>query len=236
MDAIKLKEEQSKIHEEITQLHKKGTFDKGAITDGVTDIEGYIQSKPRIAWILKEAWDKGKASWSITEDVIADLNKDNISGTPSFKRVAYTTWGIQTDSNWEDMPWIYNDEEVANAIKKVAWLNISKVAGDSVSSSKGLEEASKIWKEILKKQLKLYNPQVIILGNTYHFVKELLQIERENDNPDINVNSAWVYKTPDDKIVIWAYHPSIRTKKDKDYIDDIIEAIKRAREKFEINF
>ena len=135
MDAKKLQEEQRKIHEEINQLHKEGNFDKIPITDGVTDIEGYLQSKPRIAWILKEAWDKGsEKGWSITDDVIAELNKDTISGTPSFKRVAYTTFGIQTESKWDDMPWIYNDENIANAIKKVAWLNVSKVAGDSVSS------------------------------------------------------------------------------------------------------
>lgn len=235
MEAKKLKEEQEKINDKIIKIYqqRKENFDKGSITDGVTDIDGYLQSKPRIAWILKEAWDKGKASWSITEDVIADLNKDNISGTPSFKRVAYTTFGIQTESKWDDMPWIYNDENVANAIKKVAWLNVSKVAGESVSYSKELEKASKIWEEILDEQIKLYDPQVIILGNTYNWVKDILKINKE---PEIKENSAWAYKTQDDKIVIWAYHPAIRRMKDQDYIDDIIEAIKKAQIGFGINF
>lgn len=235
MDAKKLKEEQEKINDKIIKIYqqRKENFDKGAITDGVTDIEGYLQSKPRIAWILKEAWDKGKASWSITEEVIADLNKDNISGTPSFKRVAYTTFGVQTGSKWDDMPWIYNDENVANAIKKVAWLNVSKVAGESVSSSKELEKASKIWEEILDEQIKLYEPQVIILGNTYNWVKDILKINKE---PEIKENSAWAYMTQDNKIVIWAYHPAIRRMKDQDYIDDIIEAIKKAQIDFGINF
>lgn len=110
--------------------------------------------------------------------------------------------------------------------KKIAWLNISKIAGNSVSPDSRITEAYNKWEDILIRQLKLYDPEIIILGNTYKWVSSLLEIE---DITPIKVNSAWAYLRPDGEIVIWAYHPNCR-KKDETYIDDILTAIDKAKE------
>ncbi len=124
------------------------------------------------------------------------------------------------------MPWINQDDNVSDCIKKIAWLNISKIAGDTVSPDSRIIEAYNKWKDILCRQLRIYDPEIIILGNTYKWVSSLLEI---GDIIPIKVNSAWAYVRPDGKIVIRAYHPSCR-KRDETYIDDILTAIDKAKE------
>ena len=220
---------QNNIKDEIIRRSqsKEYSFDKGYILDGVTNLEAYL-SGPRIAWILKEAWDKEWGDWDLCYEVLSEQNKDNISDNPSFKRVAYTSYGIFKGLKWDDMPWINLDDNVSDCIKKIAWLNISNIAGDSVSPDSRITEAYNNWKDILSRQLRIYDPEIIILGNTYKWVSSLLEI---GDIIPIKVNSAWAYVRPDGKIVIWAYHPSCR-KKDETYIDDILTAIDKAKESF----
>lgn len=230
MDAKKLKEEQDKINDKIIKIYeeRKENFDNGYILDGIADIEGYADSNPRIAWILKEAWDEPNGGeWDLSKEIINTLTKDKVSKTPSFKRVAYVARGIETDTKWDELPWITEDESVVNALKKVAWLNISKIAGKSVSPNERITSAFETWEDILKEQLEKFDPQIIILGNTYQWVRDLLQINRE---PEIKENSAWAYIRPDNKIIVWAFHPS-KIMKDQEYIDDILNVIKEAKKK-----
>ncbi len=78
---------QNSIKDEIIRRSqsKEYSFDKGYILDGVTNLEAYL-SGPRIAWILKEAWDKewGGGDWDLCHEVLSEQNKDNISDNPSF--------------------------------------------------------------------------------------------------------------------------------------------------------
>lgn len=223
---------QEEIKRKIRERSKDPKFDACYILDGIADIEGYINSKPRIAWILKEAWGDDGIGWDLSSQVIATQNKTSISKTPSFKRVAYASRGIHTDANWDDLPWITEDENVVNAIKKIAWINISKIAGQSTSPDKRIEEAFDNWKDIIKEQLDLYNPQVYILGNTFKWVANFFEID--NIEP-IKLDSSWAYVRKDGKIIIWAFHPS-KIMKDERYVDDIVNVIRKVREKYKLNF
>lgn len=235
MNVEEIRKAQDEINNEIIERSKNPKYDKGYILDGIANIDGYVNSSPRIAWILKEAWDKGEGEWDLISQVISSKTKDTISATPSFKRVAYTSWGLHTDSNWDDIPWINQDENVADAIKKVAWLNISKIAGDSKSPDYRISAAYEDWNDILSKQLKAFDPQIIILGNTHKWVEKMLKIERFPGEADLKENSAWAYKNPDNKLIIWAFHPS-KIMKDQEYVDDIVNIIRKAREKFNLTF
>lgn len=232
MTAEEVKKAQEEINQEVINRSRNAKYDKGYILDGIADIEGYINSSPRIAWILKEAWDKGPGDWNLISEVILTTTKDTISATPSFKRVAYTSWGLQTDSNWDDIPWITQDENVSNAIKKIAWLNISKIAGDTTSPDSRITAAFEVWNDILNKQLDVFDPQVIILGNTFKWVEKFLGIE--NIAP-IKNESAWAYVRRDGKVIIWTFHPS-KIMKDQEYIDDIVTVLRKAREVYNLEF
>lgn len=235
MTVEEIRKAQDEINQEIIKRSKNPKYDNGYILDGIADIEGYANSSPRIAWILKEAWDKGDGDWNLISEVIISTTKETISATPSFKRVAYTSWGLHTDSNWDDIPWINQDENVSNAIKKIAWLNISKIAGDTKSADSRISAAYEDWNDILTKQLKIYDPQIIILGNTHKWVEKMLEIERPKGEADLKENSAWAYLNPNNKLIIWAFHPS-KIMRDQEYIDDIVNIIRKAREKFNLTF
>ena len=237
MNVEEIRNAQEEINQEIIERSKNPNynFDGCYILDGIADIEGYVNSKPRIAWILKEAWGDDGAGWDLSSQVIAKQTPTIISSTPSFKRVAYVSRGIHTDTVWDDLPWITQDENVSNAIKKIAWLNISKIAGDSKSPDSRISTAYEEWNDILKKQLKAYDPQIIILGNTHKWVEKMLEIERPKGEADLKENSAWAYLNPDNKLIIWAFHPA-KIMKDQEYIDDIVNIIRKAREKFNLDF
>ena len=234
MTAESLKKKQEEINQEIIERSKNPNynFDKGYIIDGVADIEAYIETKPRIAWILKEAWGDNGTGWDLSSDVIAEQNSSTISSIPSFKRVAYVSGGIHTDREWDDLPWINQDEDLASSIKKVAWLNISKIAGDTSSPDSRIATAFEVWNDILKKQLDNFDPQVIILGNTFKWVEKFLGIE--NIAP-IKNDSAWAYVRRDNKVIIWAFHPS-KIMKDQEYIDDIVNVLRKVRNVFDLEF
>ena len=228
-DLIKGQEE---IKCKIRERSKDPKFDACYILDGIADIEGYINSKPRIAWILKEAWGDDGAGWDLSSQVIATQDKISISKTPSFKRVAYASRGIHTDTNWDNLPWITEDDNVVNAIKKIAWINISKIAGESKSPDKRIEEAFDNWKDIIKEQLDLYDPQVYILGNTFKWVDKFFEIDKIEP---IKLDSSWAYVRRDGKVIIWAFHPS-KIMTDQQYIDDIVNVLRKAREIYNIEF
>ena len=237
MNAEEIRKAQEEINLEIIERSKSPdyNFDGCYILDGIADIEWYVNSKPRIAWILKEAWGNDEEGWNLSSQVIAKQNSSTISSTPSFKRVAYVSRGIHTDTEWDDLPWISEDEEVASSIKKIAWLNISKIAGNTTSPDSRIASAFEVWNDVLKKQLNAFDPQIIILGNTYQWVEKLLEIERPKGEADLKENSAWAYLNPHNKLIIWAFHPS-KIMKDQKYIDDIINVIRKAREVFNLEF
>lgn len=234
MNVDEIRKAQEEINQEIIERSKNSNynFDGCYILDGIADIEGYVNSKPRIAWILKEAWGDDEDGWNLSSQVIAKQTPTTISSTPSFKRVAYVSRGIHTDTVWDDLPWINQDEDVASSIKKVAWLNISKIAGDTTSPDSRISSAFDVWNDILKKQLDNFNPQVIILGNTFKWVERFLGIE--NIAP-IKNESAWAYVKRDNKVIIWAFHPS-KIMKDQEYIDDIVNVLRKVRDVYDLEF
>lgn len=234
MTPIELEYGQEAINNEIKKIYHQGKFENGYILDGVADTEGYLNSYPKIAWILKEAWDEEKGGeWDLVKEVIVRQNRATISKTPSLRKAAYTSSAIHSDSLWDDIPWITEDDSIANALKKTAWINISKIAGKSKSDSYNLSKAFPHWKGIIQKQLDLYSPDIIILGNTYHFVKEILHID--NVEPNYKEGSAWGYNDSNRRLIIWAYHPAARIK-DSDYVDDIVDLIRKYSDNFNPSF
>lgn len=234
MTIEEIKKAQEEINLEIIERSKNPNynFDKGYIVDGVADIEAYIETKPRIAWILKEAWDKEIGDWYMS-DLIREKYIKNISTCSTFKNVAYVSYGIQNNLLWDDIPWIYKEQEVVDALKSIAWLNISKIAGDTTSPDARITSAYEVWNDILKKQLNIFDPQIIILGNTLKWVQNLFSIE----NLDyIKYNSAHAYVLPDKKIIIDAYHPSSTQDTNEKYTDNIVNVIRLAKEKYNIEF
>lgn len=199
------------------------------ITDGVHSIDGYLNSPTKIMWILKEPVDdviNGKPAgggWSITDHCFGV--KDNVWSQPTWQPIIYITYGYLHGLMWKDMNWIRDDKDMANVLENIAYLNVSKMPGYSKSDWKKINEGYSIWKTILEKQIKLYEPQVIIFGGTFSHFKNDYEA-RGLKSIDTVQGVIDVYKI-DDKILIDAYHP-LQTQFDRGtYVDSIILMLKK---------
>ena len=104
-----LQDFQNQMHEEIKERAQALGFDLSEtepIYDGVCDLEGYSKSKPKIMFILKEAWDeigeggpKG-GGWEIYEPW---ESMDRMNDT--WKILMYIVYGVRTGEDYNSMPW-----------------------------------------------------------------------------------------------------------------------------------
>lgn len=231
-DPEQLKNAQEGIKNDICKLaeeRKLSTAEIEPIYDGIFDAKEYLlPTSPRIMWILKEPYDdfdeKGNpkgGGWKLFSD---DDFVNTVWKNKTFQVVTYITYGILNHKKWDDMPWIRDKKEMMNVLKRIAYINISKMPGDKRLKC-NLSEAYQTWKEIILKQIKVYNPQILIFGNTFHLVKDDLigeDVEPEIKEEVQNGVYLHVYEIENKKIFD-AYHPNQSRIKRQKYVDSIIE-------------
>ncbi len=203
------------------------------IYDGVSDAEGYLASKPRIMWILKEPYDdkspegipKG-GGWSLTEH----LGKNDVwKDLDMWKLMIQINYSIHNNLKWEELDYIENNQAMADELKKTAYINLSKMPNRTSSSASYLWQFYGQWKNILFEQIDLYKPEIIIFGHTFSFFME-----------DMNISGEPIYQTTvgqwttkaykkDGILLIDAYHPSRKGGEDAGtYVSSVIETTRKA--------
>ena len=225
-----LQDFQNQMHEEIKERAQALGFDLSEtepIYDGVCALEGYSKSKPKIMFILKEAWDeigeggpKG-GGWEIYEPW---ESMDRMNDT--WKILMYIVYGVRTGEDYNSMPWA--NEEMLDMLKTVAYVNLNKMPAYKNSGDMSGKYAQ--WRDILLKQIEGYNPNVIVFGNTFEglFEQEEWAQNAEWIEKASNPGVTAVYKTKNGKILIDAYHPKQRKRgltRDK-YIDTIVYGVR----------
>jgi hypothetical protein len=223
--------EQEALRNEIDELAKtKGlwTEDVGPIRDGVADIEAYLQSSPKIMWALKEPYDDFKedgcpygGDYTLMEDLMKRRDTKLPKMPLSVQRVIYTTYGIFTGYEYDDMGWYY-EPETYKYLFQIAYINLSKMPGGKKSGS--MTNKYQIWRDIVLKQIELYNPNVLIFGHTFQYVKEDLGID---DKDIILTEMGWVdiYRK-DNRLYVDAYHPGIPGS-DRKYVNTIVNKVRQ---------
>lgn len=227
MDAKNLKKLQADIAERIwRKADELGLVNETCkpVTDGVTDIDEYLKSSPRIMWVLKEPWDDVDENgitcgggWDMSEV----FEKDDAWKNRTWQPIIYASYGIINRYLWNDMDWIRDDTSMANVLKKIAYINVSKMPGYTHSNNEKIRLAYKNWREILLEQIRIYKPQVIIFGYTFEFFKEdLVGMDAEpiyRDNGIIHVYEKDGMKLLD------VYHPNQRIISREQYVNSIIK-------------
>lgn len=205
---------QEALRNEIDELaDSKGlwTEDVGPIRDGVADIKAYQQSSPKVMWVLKEPYDDFKedgspygGNYTLMEDLKKNRNAHLGTMPLTIQRVIYTTYGIFTDYEYDDMGWYY-EPETYKYLFQIAYINLSKMPGGTKSGS--MTTKYQIWRDIVLKQFDLYKPDVMIFGHTFQDVKDDLGVR---DEDRILTGNGWVdiYRK-DNRLYVDAYHPGI---------------------------
>lgn len=163
---------------------------QGFIEDGIYNISAYQKQKTKILVLLKEAYNSEKdrgSAWNLCE---------SLSRLPSagctFNRPADWIWGINNatggicpDYDWwlgaDKGDYTQCDKNRNTIFNYSAFMNIKKYGGKKTSSYDDLLKHTKRHITLLREQIELIAPDIIICGNTYCYLCEVFpQLSSEN--------------------------------------------------------
>lgn len=192
------------------------------IFDGVVNPQHYLSSSPPILWILKEPYCDGNkpegGDWSLVEAL--NDNTDSWSRLRAFQPICYINHGIWTGQHdWNKMPWLRDSVEIRMGLKKIAFINISKLPGLKWSPTGRIVEAYQKYREVVLDQIKTYAPKIIFACDPH---ANLLLREFGLSQWTWFGSAASVHASSGQRLVL-VRHPSSRTNR-ATYVNDAIKA------------
>lgn len=240
-EIARLRHLQDKIKNEIFKIayEKNLSSDKiKPVPDGVYDIEQYLESYPKIMWILKEPYDdkdvEGKpcgGGWTL----YSAFDNEDAYTNRTWRRMVLALYGIRNRNgkDWNEIKDKIKDN--IKELKRIAFINLSKMPNYTTSKAGEIEKAyNNIWSEIVLEQIEVYGPDVIICGNVYNIIKDDINKEKAERNLHIKIKEskytdAYRIKTDKDKtiIVVDAFHPGMPASIDLEtsFVNSIIQAV-----------
>ena len=227
MTIEELKKAQAEIENQIMQCaisNNLTTSELEPIPDGIYDAKKYLSSSPRIMWILKEPYDDLNSAgrpcgggWSLYEA----YDNEDAWKNPTWQPMIYTSYGILNKLKWEDMNYIRDDKSMVDVLKQIAYINISKMPALKISNDSDLYTYYNIWRLILLNQIKVYDPQIIVFGNTFKFFKD--DLIGNSVEPIKKIDGVvHIYKR-ENTLLFDAYHPNQKIIDRGLYVNSIIE-------------
>ncbi len=226
---------QSAIMSEIDSIVKNKNWwsdEYQPIYDGVADVKAYLESPIKVMWLLKEAYDKNGGGWELKTVF------DKYTGRPKNKTwdpIIYATYGILNNCRYEDMDGVAYDESMPKILQQIAYVNLSKMPGKPTSIMSEVACAYETWRDVIYKQFCLYNPDVIIFGNTYEclyaddeIIKGIKEDSAKRYSNTSKTKTMLRALELNGKLYLDAFHPSEfrRTLQFKaDYVNTIIQAV-----------
>jgi len=227
MDINQIVKEEKRIKETIDRECVDPAGKSEPIYDGIANPELYLQSKQRILWILKEPYDKGEklgdaedGGWSMAEAM--NNEPDKLSRWKVFQPICYINYGIWTgDDDWIDMPALNNSEEIRQGIRKIAYINISKLPGLKGTPDGRIVEAYQNHRGIILDQIKTYAPNIIFACKPHAnlILKDLGFAESQWKQ----FGTAASIQISSEQRLVRVRHPSQRSSR-AEYVNDAIKA------------
>ncbi len=201
------------------------------IYDGVMKPELYFKKQIRLAWMLKEPYDLENGTgggWSYFDMFPEGENLYKVQFNRGHKTtwhpMIYISYGIHNNyQKWEDMEYIRNKNEMCDVVRYVAFINSQKLPskGYTKTNFEDLKESINKNSDLLKNQIDLVNPNVLIFGNTIELYKNMLDL----DFSKFQNSGSCKYIIQNNKLYISAYHPSQRTITRDKYVNDVITVV-----------
>lgn len=208
-----LLEQQEKLFEE--WKHGREYF----VTDGVVNEAEYIKAPKKLLFLLKEV--NGGGSWPLCEFL------ENGGRARTWDNVARWVEGIYNID--KEIPWSSLDADKESntqrrkaMLKTICAVNVKKSPGIDTSVPNEIKRAGIQDAEFLKKQIAIYNPEIIICCGTdgvysKSLAREKLDWKRTN-------RGIW-YTLDGERIVIAYVHPEARVQSSLIYYG-LIDAVK----------
>lgn len=236
MTARQLEQRQLAIERKIANIARENnliTDDIDPIYDGVGDFSTYLSQSPKIAWVLKEPYDEINketglpegGGWSIPRDCFMKEKWDG----PTFRRVIYCMVGIRNNQFYEDIDWLRDNYSIGRVLKSTVWINLSKMPARTISDYNYANQYERYWRDTFNDQIRLYDPDIIIFGNTFGVCRDCF-VTREEKPVDIIHTEEYgcminVFRSGK-RILLDAYHPGC-LKQEWIYVDSIIKTVKK---------
>lgn len=177
--------------------------DQSIVTDGVANEKEYLDSKYKILYVMKEVNSYQNGGWSLTEFL------SNGAITQTWDNIARWTEGIlnlEKDIDWEYLS-KDNDLRRHKYLKKIASINLKKTPGRHTSIANEISMATKNNKDFIKKQVTLYQPNIIVCcGTSGLFVKYCI----DSDFTWQMTSRGIKYMILDNTIIVSFSHPEAR--------------------------
>lgn len=201
------------------------------IYDGIYTAKDYLDAKYKVVFLLKEGYDTGDAlgggDWSFGD---CFENSDDAWKIPTWQVLSYIMHGIFENKKKSQLEKISKDNDMIDILKKCAIINLSKMPGSTTSGD--MAAKTEVWKDIVRLQLETYDPDAIICGNTANNLCDQILNKSEwshlynmpENNPVLTVCKI---NNAKETILIDAYHPANTVLKREDYVDSIVDAVRK---------
>lgn len=185
------------------------------IYDGIINpnIDEWFNQKERVLFILKEGYNKEKPGHPTS--LVKALRDPKQRVSRIWKNVCRWYYCL-TQITSQDIPsfeeCMYSADNCTN-VERCAIINIKKSDGKSESDSDNLKAFVKDDNDLIKQQIELINPTIIICGYTFHLLKDYpsgkLQADYKIFSCDTSkeLDAIGCYDI-NNKLVISYYHPS----------------------------
>jgi hypothetical protein len=217
-------ESELRIRNSVVTCYKDPSGESDPITDGVVNPELYSTSSPRILWILKEPYCDGKkrkgGGWSLSG--LLNDDTDSMSRQRAYQPICYINYGISKNvHDWDAMPWLKDCDEMRMSLRKIAYINVSKLPGLTNSYNPTIAKAYQDNRTLILSQIDAYAPN-IIFACAPHAQLILNDLGFEASQLKWFGSAASAQISSRQKLVI-VMHPSSRTNR-RTYVNDAIKA------------
>jgi hypothetical protein len=120
------------------------------------------------------------------------------------------------------MDYIRDESKMVQCLNEIVLINVNKMSANNRSNDADIAEKYQYWKPIIFWQLKQYEPQIIIFGDTFQFFQEDLGIEEKEKQHKGYVD----YIIKGKRMYLHAYHPAQTQITREEYVQDIINVVK----------
>lgn len=200
---------------ECIEMHQKELFDKlrqldpSIIIDGVPDGGQYISARYRIMYVLKEV--NGGSGWNLC-DHLQSGGRDCEHDPTTWDNIARWTEDIlrlPAELLWSEMEKNCRVRR-KKMLPKICAINVKKTSGSYESKNNKVYAAALSYADILRQQLALYAPDIVICCGTENAFVAACFRDKHVDWK-MTTRGIW-YFNDEDRIVISFSHPAARVK------------------------
>ncbi len=238
MNPKELEEKEATMREKIRLCAEENSLsgeDIAPIYDGIYSAEEYLNSSCRILWVLKEPYDDfdetGKpvgGGWSFADGFEHPLN---FAYGKTGSMVTYVSYGLLHNYLWNEIDSVSKNPEVANCVQEIAYINLSKMPAYTTTSYSELWRKLDNWVEIVLEQIRIFEPQVVIFGGTFNYLRQNLIDDSLGIAPEVE-GFAKCYDLGN-CLYIDTCHPGARLSgaDQEKYANSIIESVRKWKAK-----